>query len=53
MIYETKLTDVAAGHVPSLDGFEIGLAPMEGVSGISTRLWLSLLGSPAAMSTPF
>jgi tRNA-dihydrouridine synthase len=31
----------------------VGLAPMEGVTDLSTRLWLSLCSSPAWMTTPF
>ncbi len=31
----------------------LGLAPMEGVTGLSTRLWLSLVGGVPAMTTPF
>lgn len=32
---------------------ELGVAPMEGVTGFATRLWLAMASRPASMTTPF
>ncbi len=32
---------------------ELGVAPMEGVTGFATRVWLAMASRPASMTTPF